>query len=36
MKTEIKLRLQPGDSPPPGPKPAPGADEKASSGKKKE
>jgi hypothetical protein len=36
MKTEIKLRLQPGDSPPPGPKPAPGADEKASSGKKTE
>ena len=36
MRTEIKLRLQPGDSPAPGPKPAPGADEKASSGKKKE
>jgi hypothetical protein len=34
MKTEIKLRLQPGDSPPPGPKPSPAATEKARADKK--
>jgi hypothetical protein len=36
MKTEIKLKLQPGDSPPPGTKPAPTTDEKPPAAKKDE
>jgi hypothetical protein len=34
MKTEIKLKLQPGDSPPPGTKPAPLVKEKDKEPKK--
>ena len=36
MKTEIKLRLEPGDSPPPGPKPGAKADDKPRDEKKDE
>jgi hypothetical protein len=36
MKTQIKLKLEPGDSPPPGTKPSPGADDPPREKKKEE